>query len=110
MENISNIPKIIVNVEGINYSYSRQFGLIEVQYFINLFNGNFHPIKPSQMSSIYGLSLLCNIYITETNQNIYSISNFLENRFFLCKEYFWIPLLSTPFICFKYSVNFENFL
>ena len=87
VENISNIPKIIVNVEGINYSYSRQFGLIEVQYFINLFNGSFHPIKPSQMSSIYGLSLLCNIYITETNQNIYSISNILENRFFLCKEY-----------------------
>ena len=87
VKNISNIPKIFVNVDSINYSYSKQFGLIEVQYFINLFNDNFHPIEASRLSSLYGLSLLCNIYINETNQNIYSISNIHENGLFLCKEY-----------------------
>jgi len=108
INNISNIPSIYVNIEYFNFSYSYQFGLIEVQYFINLFDENFNLIKPTYISSIYDLSLLCNVQLTEANQNIYSISNIYENRFFLCKEYINIGD-KVKFGIKIYKINFSKY-
>ena len=87
IKNISDIDKIYFNLTDIHFSYSKYFSLIEVKYFINFFDENFNNIKPSKIVSFYGLSLLCNIYISESNQNIYSIANIYENRLFFCEEF-----------------------
>ena len=87
IKNITNIPIIFINVYDIEYSYSKQFGLIEVKYYIIFFDSNYHLINPIKILSIYGLRLLCNIYLSEADQNIYSISNIYENQLFLCVEY-----------------------
>ena len=85
--NIKDIPKIYLKIENIDYSFSKIFGLIEVKYFINIFDKNYNKIKPSLLASKYGLSFLCNIYITETNENIYSFANIYKNKYFFCVEY-----------------------
>ena len=87
INNISNIPLIYISVEDIQYTYSIQFGLIEVKYFINLFDANFNNIKPSRALSLYDIKFLCNIYLYDINKNIFSIANIYNNRLFLCVEY-----------------------
>ena len=87
INNITNIPLIYINVEDIRYCYSKKFGLIEVKYFINLFDENFKNVKPSRALFLYRLKILCNIYIYDINKNIFSIANIYQNRFFLCVEY-----------------------
>lgn len=87
IKNITDINDIYFNINKINYSFSKKFGLIEVKYFINFRDNNYNNIKPSNILSFYKMNILCNIYISETNKNIYSIANIYENRYFFCVEY-----------------------
>ena len=87
INNITNIPTLYLNVENIKYSFSKQFGLIEVIYFIELSDENYNIIRPSKLLSFYGLNFFCNLYKYGINNNIISIANIYENRFFFCTEY-----------------------
>jgi len=87
VKNITNISKIYFNVNDLKYCYSKKFGLIEVKYFINVLDQNYNNIKPSNVFSLYGISFLCNIYISKNNKNIYSIANIYKDRFFYCVEF-----------------------
>ena len=71
-KNITNVPEIYLGVSDINFTYSKEFGLIEVIYYINLFDQKFHLIKPSNLSLLFNLGIFCNLYNFETNENIYS--------------------------------------
>lgn len=82
INNITNIPTLYLNVENIKYSFSKQFGLIEVIYFIELSDENYNIIRPSKLLSFYGLNFFCNLYKYGINNNIISIANIYENRFF----------------------------
>ena len=55
--------------------------------YINIYNSNFHIIKPTDLSLLYNIGIFCNLYIFESNENIYSIANIYENKCFLCTEY-----------------------
>ena len=83
----SNIPEIFFSINDITYSFSKKFGLIETKYHLNLYNKDFHIIKPTDLSLLYNMGIFCNLYIFETNENIYSIANIYENRCFYCIEY-----------------------
>jgi len=83
----SNIPEIFFSINDITYSFSKKFGLIEIKYSLNLYNKDFHIIKPTDLSLLYNMGIFCNLYIFETNENIYSIANIHENRCFYCIEY-----------------------
>ena len=87
VKNISNIPKIFFNIIDLKYCYSKKFDVIEVKYFISVLDNNYNNIKPSNILSLYGIRFLCNIYIYETNKNIYSIANIYKNRLFYCIEF-----------------------
>ena len=83
----SNIPEIFFSINDITYRFSKKFGLIEIKYYLNLYNKDFHIIKPTDLSLLYNMGIFCNLYIFETNENIYSIANIHENRCFYCIEY-----------------------
>jgi hypothetical protein len=83
----SNIPEIFFSINDITYSFSKKFGLIEIKYYLNLYNKDFHIIKPTDLSLLYNMGIFCNLYIFETNENIYSIANIHENKCFYCIEY-----------------------
>lgn len=87
--NITNISNFILSIVNINYDYSKSFELIEIRYKIQLFDGNYDLIKPSDFSLMYNLHLLCDFNFYENNEtkNIYSIANIEENKFFFCLEH-----------------------
>ena len=84
---LSNIPEIYFSITDIVYSYSNKFGLIEIKYYLNLYDKNFQIIKPTDLLLLYNIGIFCNIYIFETNENIYSIANIYENKCYYCIEY-----------------------
>lgn len=83
---ITNIPEIFFAVENIYYSYSTKFNMIEIIYYIVIFDQKFCLIKPSDLIFLYHIGILCNFYSFETKENIYSIANIHENRYFYCVE------------------------
>ena len=87
IENITNIKDIYLNIINVTYCYSSEFNLIEIKYYFLLYDKNNNAIRPSDLSLIYRLILLCNIYIFESKENIYTIPNIQENQYFFCIEY-----------------------
>ena len=87
IENVSNINDIFLNVMNINYTYSQEFQIIEIKYFILLYDKNNDIIKPSDLSLKYDLHLVCDIFIVKNNKNIYSLANIYKNEMYFCVEY-----------------------
>ena len=78
---------IFVSISNITYIYSKKFELVEVKYFIKFTNDKNDIIKPSNISLIYNMHILCDINIYENQENIYSIANIYNNELFFCVEY-----------------------
>ena len=89
IENISNINNIFLTLLNIEYYYSNEYQLIEIKYFIKLSDKENYIIKPSELSLFYNLNLICNTYIFEINDNIYSLANNHENEYFFCHDYIY---------------------
>jgi hypothetical protein len=85
--NITNIPKIYLTINNVNYTYSSEYGLIEFRYYIVFFDQNWNRIKPTNLTLLFNLHILCQIYIVEDSENIYSIANIQDNIYFICIEY-----------------------
>ena len=86
-ENISINNSLYFTISNISYIYSEKYQLIEIKYCITLYNSNNSLIKPSDISLIYKLHILCSLYIYENDENIYSIANIYKNELFYCVEY-----------------------
>lgn len=87
IKNNTNNTNIFVSITNITYFYSKQFELVEVKYFIKFTNHNNDLIKPSDITFVYNIHVLCDIYIFENQENIYSIANIYKNQLFFCVEY-----------------------
>jgi len=87
IKNITNIPEIYLDVSDLNYSVSKEYDLIEARYYLKLFDNDFKIIKPSYLIPFYNINILCILYLVETNENIYSLSNIYENEYYSCVEY-----------------------
>ena len=87
VENLTNITDVYLTSINISFDYSKEYEIIEAKYYIKLIDQNNKIIKPSDLTLIYNLHLLCRIYIEENNENIYSIPNIYENKLFFCVEY-----------------------
>ena len=86
VKNITNIPNILLTVIKINYYYSQEYNLIQIIYYIRVNDQNSDSLKPSDLALLYGLHFFCEIYISENNENVYSIPNIYENNYFFCIE------------------------
>ena len=75
IKNITNITDIFLTLNNITYSYNKENKMIEIKYFIGLKDKKNELIRPSDLFLVYNLHLLCDIYIVENKENIYSISN-----------------------------------
>ena len=85
--NITNLTNIYIIATNISYYFSFDYQLVKIKYFVRLMDKNNNIIKPSDLSFIYSLHFLCNIYIYESKENIYSFANIYQNKFFFCTEY-----------------------
>ena len=77
LANITNLTNIYITLTNISYYYSNEYELIEITYYIKLSDHNNSIIKTSDLPLVYNLTLLCDIYISENNESIYSIPNIL---------------------------------
>ena len=84
---IFNVPEIYLSLTDIKYTYSIEYNIIEIEYYINIFDQYFHLIKPPDLARLYNLQFFCNFYSFEINENIYSFPNIHENKYYLCVEY-----------------------
>ena len=74
-KNNTVITDIFASVTNISYIYSKKFELVEVKYFIKFTNDKNDIIKPSDFTLVYNMHILCDIYIYENQENIYSLAN-----------------------------------
>jgi len=81
------IPEINIAVTDLNITYSKDFNLIEIIYYISFFDQKYNLIKPSNLPLLYNLSIICNYYYIRGHQNIYSFANIHENKDFYCIEH-----------------------
>lgn len=86
-KNIANMPEIYLSITDIRITYSNNHNLMEIIYYINLYDQNYYLIKPSNLPLLYNLGILCDFYSFSTKENIYSIANIFENKKFYCVEY-----------------------
>ena len=86
-KNVTNIPELYLAVTDLNISYSKEYNLIEIVYYITFFDIKYDLIKPSNLPLLYNLSILCNYYYIRGHQNIYSFANIHENKDFFCVEH-----------------------
>ena len=82
----NTVTNIFASVTNITYSYSKKFELVEVKYFIKFTNDTNDLIKPSDITFVYNMHILCDIYINENQENIYSLANIYNNHLFFCVE------------------------
>ena len=75
IENISEINNIFIKVLKISYTYSNEYKLIEIKYSFQLKDIKNNNIKPSDIPLIYNLQVLCDIYILDNEEIIYSFAN-----------------------------------
>lgn len=52
-KNQANIPEIYLAIEDISLTYSKVYNSIEIIYCLNIFDQNFHLIKPSNLPLLY---------------------------------------------------------
>ena len=86
-KNISINNYIYFAISNVDYIYSKKYQLIEIKYCITSYNSNNSLIKPSDVSLIYKLHILCSLYIYENEEYIYSNANIDKNELFYCIEY-----------------------
>lgn len=87
LKNITHIPDIYITVTKINYYYSTVYHLKEIGYYIKLNDKNNNLIKPSDLSLLYDLHIICITYSFEKSENLYYLANIYENQYFFCNDH-----------------------
>ena len=87
LKNITHIPDIYITLTKIDYYYSRVYKLKEIGYYMKLTDKNNNLIKPSDLSLLYDLHIICCTYSLENGENIYYLANIYENQYFFCIDY-----------------------
>ena len=57
INNDIKIPEIYLAVTDLNITYSQEYNVIELIYYITFFDINYHLIKPSNLPLLFNLSI-----------------------------------------------------
>ena len=74
------------NLSLINYFFSYKFNKVELEYYILFFDQENNIIIPSELALYYNLHMFCLLNVGNTT--FQSITNFYQNEYFYCLEYF----------------------
>ena len=86
--NKSYINDIFFEYNNLNYYFSYKYNIVEINYNIIFYNKNKTFIKPSDLSLLNDLHVIC--YMEKENDTISfdSLANIIQNKHFLCTEFF----------------------
>ena len=83
----NNKSKIIYfNISFYERSISLKYNIIELKYFIHVFDENKKRIKPFDLSFYYDLHIFCVTKIKNNNGTVESFPNFNDNMNLICTE------------------------
>ena len=83
----NNKSKIIYfNISFYERSISLKYNIIELKYFIHVFDENKKRIKPFDLSFYYDLHIFCVTKIKNNNGTVKSFPNFNDNMNLICTE------------------------
>jgi len=107
---IINKENLSFNVSYINYSFSYDFNIVEVEYNINFYDKKKNLIKPSDLALYYDLHLICHMKNINNSILVNSLPYINKNIDFNCKLYFPINEKNNfGFIIYKeYLDTIEN--
>ena len=76
------------NISLYEQSYSSKYNIIELKYYIHVFDENNKRIKPFDLPMYYDLHIFCITNIISNKSIIESFPNFNDNINFICSEQF----------------------
>ena len=83
---IKNIT-ISYNITNFEYNFSFKYKINKIKYDIIFYDEKRTLIKPSNLSLVYDLHVLCHIKQIVSGEMIFSIANIQDNKNFYCIEY-----------------------
>ena len=78
------------NITKIDYSFSYDFNIVKVEYYIGFYNQKDRLIVPSDFAFYSDLHLMCNLQIPSINLTIESMANIFKDKYHKCVEFFQI--------------------
>lgn len=79
---------IYFNISFYEQSHSLKYNIIELKYYINIFDENKKRIKPFDLAFYYDLHIFCITNIINNNSKVESFPNFYYNINLICSEQF----------------------
>ena len=78
------------NINKINYKFSYEFNIVQVEYYFGVYDKNNKLIVPSDYAFYYEIHFMCNLQIPSNNINIESMANIYKDKYHKCVEFFKI--------------------
>ena len=86
--NFSIFENIFYKIDNINYTYSKKYKKVKLEYMVSIYDEHKNIIYPSDFRLYKGFHVSCFLEIYNTNISIYSLAGIHENKHFKCIEYF----------------------
>ena len=77
-----------LNISHIKTSNSLKFNIVQIEYFIYIFDENKELVKPSDLSFRYDLHIFCNMKLLNDSVDIISFPTFYDNKNLICIDNF----------------------
>lgn len=87
--NLENLKDLTLRVAYLDYSYSLQYKIAEVNYCINFYDEYNNSIIPSKLS-LFNFHIICHMKTKKNKSNFETFANIYENKYFCCLEYIYI--------------------
>ena len=82
-----DLNEIYLKYNNLIYSFSYKYNIIEINFSLIFYDKNNTLIKPSDLTLIYNLHIVCNIKHENNSINVDTLANIFENKYFYCVEY-----------------------
>ena len=88
------LKSIYFNITFANFWFSFKYKIVKLEYYIGFYENINNIINPSDITLLYNLHVICQATIknisSNSSNNIYSLPNIYENKYFKCIEFFYI--------------------
>ena len=102
---------IYFNISVYEHSTSFKYNIIELIYYINVFDENKRRIKPFDLAFYYDLHIFCITNIINNNIKVEYFPNFYENINLICSEQFgYSDVVELGIAIYKKKDNFHELL
>ena len=86
--NLTFYEEISFNLTSLNYIFSIEHNIVEVEYEITFYDKKRNIIKPSELTLFYNYHFICHMKILISELMVETLANINQNKHFKCIEFF----------------------